>query len=1014
MDQGEEPRVKGKGKGKEIVIRYAGEVIDGEHEAVTRDPRKETKVKRLPSLRPMRMELLQCKYEYDANSAGPPPPISVLVLGISPLMPNQNIRRHFGVHGTITSFEPQIDKSSGGALGIVFIRYTSHEEAKQCVEKEHGKKLSLAVPGVGEGDELRVVFDGEGKLLKAVQAELDGRRRREREERRRREKGEKEKAGHASAHLKATPTSSAAQTPVHSNNPWRSGPQAIPRPPHPGPRPPPPNAHLPMRPQGTTPIAISPAPEKGSPLPNGTPTGPRNGVVPPGARVRRPPPTMFRARNVHVAAVPPANIRPPIHLFPNGIEAGPVLPPSMRFSMGDRNAPLPLLPSRSPSPVSRRPANWGRNAKKVDYDVVKAELAKNGLEHIAIDGHVGSVREDDVRMFLEGFQIDQILRDRHSWYVTFKTNDSARRASLVLNTSGRKLANYAVSVTVRAAPTHVPTAHKTQWTDAELVEQAEKTILRDLRALLEKDVVERVVASQVRRVVTDERTKKGTRVADTPVAVDGHAPEVHEALDAKYLDKTGLRGLSFRKQKKRAREEVIVVASETPPPLEKVQDEDEEVVVERPKKKSKKTALKKVVVEKVIESEDEEAPVPLVPVEIPQPRKRALSEVSEVDIPVPVKKKVKTKVSEDGTTVVVRTKKSKKVLKDATLATQEKSVFAEEIVHEVLPETLPYELPAVAQVHVTPAFDSRPSTPATPAPMPAPELPAEPDVPTIDPIAEGICEDEEDMYFAKLALERSLFGKSLTSAPEPEPEGPSPFRKHVTGSARTEGYYKISHAEKSAYVAQYVSRGMLNVAAAEAEQAPPQPAVTSSRSNRANARRRAQGLEEINQVQRAMALSKGEAAAPDSVKYNQLQTRKKHLRFARSPIHDWGLYAMEKISRGEMVIEYVGEVIRAQVADKREKAYERQGIGSSYLFRIDEDLVVDATKKGNLGRLINHSCDPNCTAKIITISGEKKIVIYAKQDIELGSEITYDYHFPIEQDKIPCLCGSAKCRGTLN
>ena len=40
-------------------------------------------------------------------------------------------------------------------------------------------------------------------------------------------------------------------------------------------------------------------------------------------------------------------------------------------------------------------------------------------------------------------------------------------------------------------------------------------------------------------------------------------------------------------------------------------------------------------------------------------------------------------------------------------------------------------------------------------------------------------------------------------------------------------------------------------------------------------------------------------------------------------------------------------------------------------------------------RLINHSCDPNCTAKIITIGGEKKIVIYAKQDIELGDEITY-------------------------
>jgi len=89
------------------------------------------------------------------------------------------------------------------------------------------------------------------------------------------------------------------------------------------------------------------------------------------------------------------------------------------------------------------------------------------------------------------------------------------------------------------------------------------------------------------------------------------------------------------------------------------------------------------------------------------------------------------------------------------------------------------------------------------------------------------------------------------------------------------------------------------------------------------------------------------------------------------------------------VIEYVGELIRQQVADKREKAYERQGIGSSYLFRVDEDLVVDATKKGNLGRLINHCCTPNCTAKIITINGEKKIVIYAKAAIEPGDEVTY-------------------------
>ncbi|KAF9354919.1 histone methyltransferase set1 [Mortierella sp. NVP85] len=56
---------------------------------------------------------------------------------------------------------------------------------------------------------------------------------------------------------------------------------------------------------------------------------------------------------------------------------------------------------------------------------------------------------------------------------------------------------------------------------------------------------------------------------------------------------------------------------------------------------------------------------------------------------------------------------------------------------------------------------------------------------------------------------------------------------------------------------------------------------------------------------------------------------------------------------------------------------------------------------------------PNCNAKIITVDGQKKIVIYAKRDIE-GEKITYDYKFPIEADKILCLCGSRGCRGTLN
>lgn len=57
---------------------------------------------------------------------------------------------------------------------------------------------------------------------------------------------------------------------------------------------------------------------------------------------------------------------------------------------------------------------------------------------------------------------------------------------------------------------------------------------------------------------------------------------------------------------------------------------------------------------------------------------------------------------------------------------------------------------------------------------------------------------------------------------------------------------------------------------------------------------------------------------------------------------------------------------------------------------------------------------PNCYAKVVTFESEKKIVIYSKRDIGVNEEITYDYKFPIEDEKIPCLCGAAQCRGTLN
>lgn len=167
-----------------------------------------------------------------------------------------------------------------------------------------------------------------------------------------------------------------------------------------------------------------------------------------------------------------------------------------------------------------------------------------------------------------------------------------------------------------------------------------------------------------------------------------------------------------------------------------------------------------------------------------------------------------------------------------------------------------------------------------------------------------------------------------------------------------------------------------------------------------------------NRVKMRSLLAAADGA--DMLKATQLNARKKRLRFQRSKIHDWGLVALEPIEAEDFVIEYVGELIRSLISDIREQHYEKMGIGSSYLFRLDDGYVVDATKRGGIARFINHSCEPNCYTKVISVDGQKKIFIYAKRAIVTGEEITYNYKFPLEEKKIPCNCGARRCRGSMN
>ncbi|KAK5936676.1 histone methyltransferase set1 [Knufia obscura] len=240
-----------------------------------------------------------------------------------------------------------------------------------------------------------------------------------------------------------------------------------------------------------------------------------------------------------------------------------------------------------------------------------------------------------------------------------------------------------------------------------------------------------------------------------------------------------------------------------------------------------------------------------------------------------------------------------------------------------------------------------------------------------------------------------------------------------SGSARTEPIRKILESEKSKYLPHRIKvQKARERREAEAENATTTQVKTAPELPKASSRgKRADDRRTVKDIDRQREMLKDHGDDADVIGFNQLQKRKKPVKFARSAIHNWGLYSLERIQTSEMIIEYVGERIRQEIADLREIRYTESGIGSSYLFRIDEGTVVDATKKGGIARFINHSCSPNCTAKIIRVGNTKRIVIYALRDIEKDEELTYDYKFEREldsDDRIPCLCGSVNCKGFLN
>lgn len=156
--------------------------------------------------------------------------------------------------------------------------------------------------------------------------------------------------------------------------------------------------------------------------------------------------------------------------------------------------------------------------------------------------------------------------------------------------------------------------------------------------------------------------------------------------------------------------------------------------------------------------------------------------------------------------------------------------------------------------------------------------------------------------------------------------------------------------------------------------------------------------------------------ATKSQRYRSLKTEwRNNVYLRRSNIQGLGLFAGRELEQFTMVIEYIGEIIRNEIAEIREKIYEQQNRGV-YMFRLDENMVIDATMTGGPARYINHCCDPNCFTEVIPTEKGNKIVIIAKRKILSGEELSYDYKFNLEDEKskIPCLCGAVNCFKWMN
>ena len=157
------------------------------------------------------------------------------------------------------------------------------------------------------------------------------------------------------------------------------------------------------------------------------------------------------------------------------------------------------------------------------------------------------------------------------------------------------------------------------------------------------------------------------------------------------------------------------------------------------------------------------------------------------------------------------------------------------------------------------------------------------------------------------------------------------------------------------------------------------------------------------------------APAPHAPVKTKAAAAGRRIQVKRSGVHGKGVFAVQPIAAGETIIEYVGEVISWEEAQRRHP-HDLCDPNHTFYFHIDGDHVIDALFDGNASKWINHACDPNCESD----ERDGRIFIQAVRDIAAGEELNYDYGLVLDERytaklkaEYACHCGAADCRGTM-